>query len=118
VRELLDTRWENVDVDRRLWLIPTSKSGKPRHVPLSTAALEVVAGLPRWSRCPWLIPDLRSKRPFSDLAHPRHTARDAAGLPDLSCHDLRHSAASFMVSSGVDLFAVGKVVGHASIQST
>ncbi|WP_353453500.1 tyrosine-type recombinase/integrase [Sphingomonas faeni] len=32
--------------------------------------------------------------------------------------DLRHSAASNMVNSGLDLFAVGKVLGHASYQST
>lgn len=108
VRELLDARWEHVDVERRLWLIPTSKTGKPRHVPLSTAALEVVAGLPRYPGCPWLIPNPQSKRPFSDLKHPWQTARDAAGLPGLRIHDLRHSAAFFMVNSGVDLFAVGK----------
>ncbi len=41
-----------------------------------------------------------------------------AKLPGLRIHDLRHSAASFMVNSGVDLFAVGKVLGHASYQST
>lgn len=39
-------------------------------------------------------------------------------MPDLRVHDLRHSAASFMVNGGVDLFAVGKVLGHASYQST
>ncbi|WP_375381530.1 tyrosine-type recombinase/integrase [uncultured Sphingomonas sp.] len=39
-------------------------------------------------------------------------------LPGLRIYDLRHSAASFMVNSGVDLFAVGKVLGHASYQST
>jgi site-specific recombinase XerC len=41
-----------------------------------------------------------------------------ARLPGLRIHDLRHSAASFMVNSGIDLFAVGKVLGHASYQST
>lgn len=29
VRELLDARWETVDVDRQSWLIPTSKTGNP-----------------------------------------------------------------------------------------
>lgn len=118
VRELLDARWEHVDVERRLWLIPTSKTGKHRHVPLSTAALAVVAALPRWGGCPWLMPNPRTREPFTDIKHPWQTARDAAGLPGLRIHDLRHSAASFMVNSGVDLFAVGKVLGHSSIQST
>jgi hypothetical protein len=38
-----------VDVDRQAWFIPTSKTGKSRHVPLSTAALAIVATLPRYS---------------------------------------------------------------------
>lgn len=118
VGELLQARLEHVDLERRLWLIPMSKTGKARHVPLSTAAVDVIAALPRWDGCPWLIPNPRTRKPFTDLKHPWQTARDAAGLPDLRIHDLRHSAASFMVNSGVDLFAVGKVLGHASVQST
>ena len=46
------------------------------------------------------------------------TARTAAGLSDVRIHDLRHSAASFMINAGIDLFAVGKVLGHADHQST
>lgn len=45
-------------------------------------------------------------------------ARDAAGLPGLRIHDLRHPAASFMVNSVVDPFAVGKVLGHANVASS
>jgi len=118
VRELLDARWEHVNVERRTWLIPTSKTGKPRHVPLSSAALAVIAELPRFNGCPWLIPNPDTQKPFVSIKHGWQGAREAAGLPDVRIHDLRHSAASFMVNSGVDLFAVGKVLGHASYQST
>ncbi len=118
VRELLDARWENVDVERQAWLIPTSKTGKPRHVPLSTPALAIVATLPRFDGCPWLLPNPDTRKPFVSIKHAWQGAREAAGLPGLRIHDLRHSAASFMVNNGVDLFAVGKVLGHASYQST
>ena len=118
VRELLDAKWEHVDVERRSWLIPTSKTGKPRHVPLSTAALTIVAALPRFKGCPWLVPNPETLKPFVSIQHGWQRARRVAGLPGLRIHDLRHSAASFMVNSGVDLFAVGKVLGHASYQST
>ena len=118
VRELLDARWEHVDVDRRSWLIPTSKTGKPRHVPLSAAALAIIEALPRFKACPWLVPNPDTLKPFVSIKHSWQRARRVAGLPGLRIHDLRHSAASFMVNSGVDLFAVGKVLGHASYQST
>ncbi|RZJ45882.1 MAG: site-specific integrase [Brevundimonas sp.] len=118
VRELLDARWENVDVERRTWLIPTSKTGKPRHVPLSKAALAIIEALPRFKGCPWLVPNPDSLKPFVSIKHSWQRAIKVAKLPGLRIHDLRHSAASFMVNSGVDLFAVGKVLGHASYQST
>lgn len=118
VRELLDARWEHVDVERQTWLIPTSKTGKPRHVPLSTAALEVLAAMPRFKDCPWLVPNPETRKPFVSIKHGWQRAIRVAKLPGLRIHDLRHSAASFMVNSGVDLFAVGKVLGHASYQST
>lgn len=47
-------------------------------------------------------------------------ARDAAGIPvgDVRIHDLRHGAASEIINNGGDLFVVGKVLGHRSIQSS
>lgn len=118
LRELLDAKWENVDVERRSWLIPTSKTGKPRHVPLSKAALAIIEALPRFKDCPWLVPNPDTLKPYVSIKHGWQRAIKVAKLPGLRIHDLRHSAASFMVNSGVDLFAVGKVLGHASYQST
>lgn len=117
-RELLDAQWEHFDLDRRAWFIPTSKTGKSRYVPLSQAALDVIEKLPRLKHCPWLLPNPETRRPYTDIKHPWETAREAAGLNGLHIHDLRHSAASFMINAGIDLFAVGKVLGHADHQST
>ena len=40
--------------------------------------------------------------------------RTEAGLPWLRIHDLRHSAASFMIASGRTLFEVQQVLGHST----
>lgn len=117
-RELLDAKWENVDLARRSWFIPTTKTGKPRHVPLSQAAIDIIESLPRYNACQWLVPNPDTLKPFVSIKNAWAYAIKAANLPGLRIHDLRHSAASFMVNSGVDLFAVGKVLGHASYQST
>lgn len=119
VSELLSSRWESVDLDKRSLHVPTSKTGRARYVPLAQAAADVIAGLPRAEGATYLFPTPRNPRKhLTSIKHGWQTARDAAGLPGLRIHDLRHSAASFMVNSGVDLFAVGKVLGHASVQST
>jgi len=118
VSELLQAEWRHVDVSRRAWLIPMSKTGKARHVPLSQAAIDIIDTLPRFDGCPWLLPNPETRRPFVSIKHGWQKARRDARLPDLRIHDLRHSAASFMINSGVDLFAVGKILGHADYKST
>lgn len=45
-------------------------------------------------------------------------ARAKAEMGDVRFHDLRHSAASEMVNAGVDLYTVGRVLGHRDPRST
>lgn len=118
VSELLLAEWKNMDVNGRRWLIPMSKTGKDRYVPLSKPALEIIEKLPRFDGCPYLVPNPKTLKPYSEMKRAWDTARTAAGLSDVRIHDLRHSAASFMINAGIDLFAVGRVLGHADHQST
>jgi site-specific recombinase XerD len=74
--------------------------------------------LPRFDGCPYLVPNPETRLPFVSIKRAWQTARKATGLTNLRIHDLRHSAASFMINSGMDLFAVGKVLGHADYKST
>lgn len=116
--ELLKAQWQHVDLERKSWLIPISKTGRSRHVPLSTAAIDVLSVIPQLPGCPWLLPNPATRKPYNDIKRAWATARDAAGVSDLHIHDLRHSAASFMINAGIDLFAVGRILGHADHQST
>mgnify|MGYP001334412099 CR=1 FL=1 len=118
VSELLHAQWRHIDLDKRSWLIPTSKTGKARHVPLSQPAVAILQAVPRFKDCPYVVPNPETKLPFVSIKRAWQTARKEAVLPDLRIHDLRHSAASFMINAGIDLFAVGKVLGHADHKST
>ncbi len=118
VSELLNAEWKNINLERRVWLIPTSKTGKPRHVPLSQPAIDLIGLVPRFKDCPYLLPNPETLKPLVTIKHAWQTARDKAKLPGLRIHDLRHSAASFMINAGIDLFAVGRVLGHADHKST
>lgn len=56
--------------------------------------------------------------------HPRNVLRvlygllDAAELPRVRFHDLRHSAASLLLASGVQLAEVSKLLGHSELRLT
>jgi len=117
-RELLNARLEDIDFERAEWRIPMTKNGRSRRVPLSKAALAVIATLPRYEGCPWLLPNPATRQPFDNIKRAWATACKAAGLPGLHIHDLRHAAISALVNSGVSLHVAGKVAGHLRPEST
>lgn len=118
VSELLRAEWKHIDLAGKQWLIPTSKTGKPRRVPLSQAAIDILNAAPRFKECPYVLPNPETLKPFVTIKHAWQKARDDAKLPGLRIHDIRHSCASAMINAGVDLFAVGRVLGHADHKST
>jgi integrase len=44
-------------------------------------------------------------------------ARVKAGMANVNFHDLRHSCASIMLSLGVDLYTISKILGHGNVQT-
>src|SRR5450432_517358 len=55
---------------------------------------------------------------LTDLKGPWAKICQMAGLPGIRIHDLRHSFASHLVSSGISLPIVGKLLGHTQQQTT
>jgi integrase len=116
--EIMHSRWEFVDFERRLLTVPLSKSGKARHIALSDAALDVLRSLPREPEIPWLFWNPNTGRPQDSIHHGWDTIRQRAGIPDVRLHDLRHSFASFLVNSGRSLYEVQKLLGHSNAKTT
>lgn len=117
-QELLNAKWEHIDLDRRSWKIPLSKSGKARHIPLSSAAVELFKELPRLRNCPYALPNPKTLKPYGDIHAQWHTACRKAGLKDVRIHDLRHTFASMLVNAGQSLFVVSRALGHANVAQT
>jgi len=124
-REVLDARWEDVDWGQKSWRIPKTKSGKIRHVPLSTGALQLLEhlqglnqALPEAERSNHVFCNPRTGMPFVSFFYSWDTARKQAGLPELRVHDLRHSFASFLVNAGRSLYEVQELLGHADLRTT
>jgi integrase len=116
--ELLNAEWRHIDLEKRSWKLTMTKNGRGRHVPLSQPAVDIIKQLPKFDACPYLLPNPQTRKPYTDIKRAWQEARKLAGLDDLHLHDLRHSAASFMINAGIDLYTVGKMIGHVSVAST
>lgn len=101
--EITHAKWDYVDWKRRTLLVPLAKSGKPRTIALSRAAIELLKSQPRVDDNPHIFPSPRTGRPAPSLFMPWDRIRRRAGLTDVRLHDLRHSFASFLVNKGVSL---------------
>jgi integrase len=117
-REVLDSRWEDFDESRRRWRIPMTKGGKARHVPLSEGMIRLLHAVPRIPGCPFVMPNPKTRRPFTSIYNAWQTARTAAGIPEVRIHDLRHSFASFLVNAGRSLYEVQQILGHTQVRTT
>ena len=81
-KELLGARWEEIDVSTQTWTVPAIRmkyGGLPHRVPLSSrclAILEQAQALTTGS--PYIFPNPRSKKPFSDMVFTKAIGRMAA----------------------------------------
>ena len=108
--EIAGIRWEHLDRKDRVLLIPETKNGTPRQVPLSSVALQVLEGLPRR-----LDGRAWSMRPDS-ISQAFERVCKAAGIEGLTFHDLRHEATSRLFEKGLNPMEVAAITGHKTLQ--
>ncbi len=114
--ELFKLTWEDVDFERGLIRLRDPKGGKTENIPVSPEALAVLRTLEVTS--PLIFPGKDGKQ-RSNFSGPWRRIREAAGLPrDFRLHGLRHHFASVLVSHGVDLAVVQRLLTHKDVKTT
>jgi integrase len=117
--EALGVKWDDLDLDRRIWTVPLAKSGKRRHIPLSDAALRILARVPRVAGSPWVFPGTDPAKPIADLKKVWIRVKERAGIDGEFClHQLRHTYASRLVGQGRSLYEVSQLLGHSGTVMT
>jgi integrase len=104
--EIVSARWEHFDPDARVLLLPITKNGKPRTIPLSRVAIAQIESQARTEDGPIFPTTVEAiKRAWIRLTR-------RANVADLRFHDLRHEAISRLVERGFDLPSVMMFSGH------
>ena len=115
--EVLTLRWDDVDRKAGELRLRDAKTGA-RMVPLTPTAAEVLAGVARVRRGPWVFAGSSPDRHLSQLTTYWHRVRERADVKDVRIHDLRHSFASRALALDESLTMIGRLLGHTDIGST
>ncbi|MFG1999375.1 tyrosine recombinase XerC [Spirillospora sp. NPDC048911] len=126
VSELCGLDIDDLDTTRRTARV-LGKGGRERTVPVGEPAARAVADWLRRGR-PAVVTKASGPALFlgarGGRLHPTsarrivHTRIGEVGVPDMSPHGLRHSAATHLLEGGADLRSVQEILGHASLQTT
>lgn len=120
--ELLGSTWDQFDIERGVWTKAShlTKQKKKEHLPLSEKAIEVLQRLKEINdqHSPHLFPGRVEGQPMKEPKRFWSRVLKEAQLEDFRIHDLRHTHASHLVSSGLSLSIVGKLLGHTQASTT
>ncbi|MFA4663155.1 tyrosine recombinase XerA [Pyrococcus kukulkanii] len=123
ISELCNLRKEDVDFENSLLRVRGGKGGKDRVIPLPKDLLEEIRRYinARKDDSPYLFVEKRRKK--KDRLSPKTVWRivkmygEKAGIK-LTPHQLRHSFATHMLESGVDIRIIQELLGHANLSTT
>lgn len=116
-----NAQWQEIDFQNRVWRIPAtnSKSKKTVMVPLNDSAIWVLEQLHTEGATGYIFIHARTGKPYVGLEKTWYEVRRLAKLgEDVRIHDLRHTYASLLVTSGRSLYEVQKILAHSDPKIT
>lgn len=124
-------QWEDVNLARRIVTLRGVKSrlpgGKTLEIPISSPLLALLIAQQPKKRGYVFVRHFAINRETGKQRQPEAitkfrrsfgTACKNAGIADFRFHDLRHTAASYMIQNGVPLDVVQEILGHSDISMT
>lgn len=117
--EVKTLRWENIDFDRNVINIKKGKGDKDRVVFLHDKIKEFASDCGIKKESLVLISErgsLYNERTIQEIV--KTAVRKARIKKKVTPHTLRHSFATHLLESGVDIRYIQKLLGHANLQTT
>jgi len=107
---------------RAVWIKPaaTTKQRRLHRAPISASAAALLRTIRQRvpEDCEWVFPGEAKGKSLQDIKRFWEDVRAKAELPTVRIHDLRHTFASLLVSGGMTLPMIGKLLGHTQVQTT
>lgn len=118
IGEIFALRWSNVDLQKGILVIFAQKTQRLRDVPINSETRKVLEAWQFAKKNEFVFYNPETGKPFVDLKAGFALGCKKAGISEVTWHTLRHTFASRLVGSGVDIVTVKELLGHSSISVT
>ena len=115
---VLAMQWDEINIQRREWLISETKNGDSHTLPLTNEALQILKDRKEESSSKFVF---AGSGKTGHLVEPKKgwaRIKKRAGIKDLRLHDLRRSLGSWQASTGTSLPIIGKTLAHKNVATT
>jgi len=115
--EIMGLRWPDIDLKQERIILHETKNGERRSVPLIGYAKNILEerSKVRQFDTNLVFPGKKHQSP-TFIRTPWNAAVKAAEIENFRFHDLRHSAASYMLMSGASSGEIAELLGHKTLQ--
>jgi len=115
--EIINLKWHNVDLKRKMFYFMDTKNGENRAVPISSKAYSLLQehSKVRQINSEYVFARPDGKKPL-DLRHQWEKVIENSKIKDFHFHDLRHTAASYLAMNGATLVEISEILGHKTMQ--
>ena len=110
-------QWKDIDLERGILTLPTTKAGGVQYVHLNEEAKAILRGFDSWQRSKWVFP---SENPATSLDIRNFYGRvwvpavNEAGIEYATWHDLRHTFASRLAMTGHNEGTIAALLRHST----
>ena len=124
--EVLGATWDQFDLDEGVWVKPSAhtKQKREHRIPLNAPALQLLTGMKvdaegeETDDDEFVFPGGGNNGHLIEIKKVWKTVCNEAGIAGCRIHDLRHTYASILASSGLSLLVIGQLLGHTQQATT
>jgi integrase len=115
--EILNLKWSDINMRTGTIIIRKSKNNEVRMIPINDTLKQSLEQIGPQQSNEYVFGNGNGK-PYVTIKTGFKAAVRRAGITDFRFHDLRHTFASHLIMSGVDIKSVQELLGHKDIRMT
>lgn len=116
--EILNLKWENIDLKKGQIAILIQKNRKKAFIPLSTTLKEELNKLQQNATTPYVIINPLTNKPYKNIRNNYNNVLEKANITNFTFHALRHTACTRLFELGVGIDVIKDVMRHSNISIT